>query len=214
MDKIAILGGGGFCREVKCLIDDINAKNSTFELVGYYDDAKDIKKTNGIKYLGKIEDVNDIEYPLNLVVAIADPQIKKKVINKVKNPLIEFPTLIHPSVIKSNDFVSFGKGNLICAGNILTCNILIKDFVTINLSCTIGHDTVIQDYCSLMPNVNVSGEVLINEQVYIGTGATIINRIKVGEKTIIGAGAVVSKDLPDNCTAVGVPAKPIKFGTQ
>jgi acetyltransferase-like isoleucine patch superfamily enzyme len=35
--------------------------------------------------------------------------------------------------------------------------------------------------------------------------------MKIGNETIIGAGAVVSRTLPDNCTAVGVPAKPIKF---
>jgi acetyltransferase-like isoleucine patch superfamily enzyme len=45
----------------------------------------------------------------------------------------------------------------------------------------------------------------------VGTGAQIINLVEIGENTIIGAGAVVSKSLPANCTAVGIPAKPIKF---
>ena len=39
----------------------------------------------------------------------------------------------------------------------------------------------------------------------------IINQINIGNGTIIGAGALVHKDLPANCTAVGFPAKPIKF---
>ena len=43
------------------------------------------------------------------------------------------------------------------------------------------------------------------------SGAKIINQVMVGQYTIIGAGAVVSKDLPENCTAVGIPAKPIKI---
>lgn len=62
-----------------------------------------------------------------------------------------------------------------------------------------------------MPSVNISGEVEIGEAVYVGTGAKIINQLKIGDNTIIGAGAVVAKDLPANCTAVGVPAKVIKF---
>ena len=37
------------------------------------------------------------------------------------------------------------------------------------------------------------------------------NQIEIGENSIIGAGAVVSKSIPSNCTAVGVPAKPTKF---
>lgn len=211
MNKIAIIGGGGFCREVKCLIDDINAQAPTYDLVGFFDDSEDIKITNGIKYLGIIENINKIDYPLNLVIAIADPQIKKNIISKINNSNVAFPTLIHPSVIKSNDEVVFGEGNVICAGSILTCNIIIGNYVIINLSCTVGHDSRIDDFCSLMPNVNVSGDVVLNELVYVGTSATIINKVSIGQKTIIGAGAVVAKDLPDNCTAVGVPAKAIKF---
>jgi len=62
-----------------------------------------------------------------------------------------------------------------------------------------------------MPGVNISGEVQLGDCAYIGTGAKIINLVEIGENTIIGAGAVVSKSLPANCTAVGIPAKPIKF---
>ena len=65
-----------------------------------------------------------------------------------------------------------------------------------------------------MPSVNISGEVLIKECVYVGTGAKIINLLTIEENTIIGAGAVVAKSLPANCTAVGIPAKPIKFHNQ
>lgn len=61
-----------------------------------------------------------------------------------------------------------------------------------------------------MPSVNISGEVHIKKKVYVG-GAKIINQLTLGDNTIVGAGAVVSKSLPPNCTAVGIPAKPIKY---
>ena len=67
------------------------------------------------------------------------------------------------------------------------------------------------DYSSFMPSVNVSGEVIIGNEVYVGTGAKIINQLEIGESTTIGAGAVVSKSIPANCTAIGIPAKPINF---
>ena len=107
------------------------------------------------------------------------------------------------------DNVLVGKGCVICANTIITCDIQIKDFVTLNLSCTVGHDTILNEFSSFMPSVNISGEVVIQRCVYIGTGAKIINQLEIGENTIIGAGAVVSKSLPANCTAVGIPAKPI-----
>ena len=119
--------------------------------------------------------------------------------------------MIHPSVIIGDEHVAIGKGCIICAGSFITCNIDIKDFVILNLMCTVGHDTVINSYASFMPSVNISGEVVIHESVYVGTGAKIINQLEIGMQTIVGAGAVVSKSLPEKCTAVGIPAKPIKF---
>lgn len=210
--KIAIIGAGGFGREVKMLIDQINEVGYQYEFIGYYDDAKKIgEHINGFPILGTINDLNNLDEHISIAVAIGNPINKIKIISSLKNPKLTFETLIHPSVLIGNDDVSIGKGCIICAGNIITCNIKIKDFVIINLSCTIGHDTEIENYVSLMPGVNVSGEVILKECVYIGTGTKIINQLEIGENTIVGAGAIVANSLPKNCTAVGIPAKPIKF---
>jgi acetyltransferase-like isoleucine patch superfamily enzyme len=103
------------------------------------------------------------------------------------------------------------KGTVICTGNILTVYLSIIDYVTLNLVCTIGYSTILENFVSLMPAVNVSDEVVLKEAVYVGTGAKIINPVSVEKNTTIVAGAVVSKSLPENCTAVGIAAKPIKF---
>lgn len=212
MKNLAIIGAGGFGREVKTIIDAINKEKSQYNFVGFYDDGFP-KSTviNGFPVLGGVEDINKITGNLCIVVCIADPQIKKKIVEKINSDKIDFPTIIHPKASVSPDFVTIGKGCIICEGNIITCNIDIKDFVILNLMCTVGHDTVIESYCSFMPSVNISGEVKIENSVYVGTGAKIINLLEIGENTIVGAGAVVSKSLPANCTAVGIPAKPIKF---
>ncbi len=212
MKKIAIIGAGGFGREVKMLIDQINAVGNKYQFIGYYDDGKE-KETliNGFPVLGKVADLNNVSEEIAVALALGNPAYKKNVVALINNSKITYETLIHPSVLIGNDAVSIGKGTVICAGNIITCNIMIKDYVTINLACTIGHDTILESYVSLMPAVNVSGEVVVEEAVYVGTGAKIINQVSVGKNTTIGAGAVVSKSLPENCTAVGIPAKPIKF---
>ena len=212
MEKIVIVGAGGFGREVKMLIDQLNSKENVYEFIGYYDDGfARGTKINSNEVLGSILDLASTIEKLNVVVAIGAPDIKKKIVEKLSNPNLRFPTLIHPSVLIGNEFVSVGKGCIICAGTIITCNIVIKDFVILNLMCTVGHDSSIHSYASFMPSVNISGEVVIHEGVYVGTGAKIINQLEIGKQTIIGAGAVVSKTLPEKCTAVGIPAKPIKF---
>ncbi len=212
MKKIAIFGAGGFGREVHSLIEQINSNSQEYDFVGYFDDGIE-KNTiiNGYPVLGGITDLNKYISELDIVLAIGNPEIKRKVHEKIKNINITFPTLIHPSVLIGNrKYNHIGNGCIICAGVMITINTIINDFVILNLSCTVGHDTVIGKYTSFMPTVNISGEVNIGEGVYVGTGAKIINQIEIGNNTIVGAGAVVSKSLPSNCTAVGVPAKVIK----
>jgi len=212
MKKIAIIGAGGFGREVKTLINQINEENKIFDIIGFYDENEELpEKINGIPYLGNIENLYNFNQEIALVIAIAIPKIKKEIIKNLKNYKYDFPILIHPKTIIGKDNVTIGEGSIICAGNIITNDIQIGDFTTLNLCCTTGHDTKIGAFSSFMPSVNISGEVKMGEGIYVGTGAKIINNLEIGANTIIGAGAVVSKSLPENCTAVGVPAKPMKF---
>lgn len=212
MENIAIFGAGGFGREVHFLLERINLKKKKFNFLGYFDDGLE-KGTviNGYPVLGGLNELNYYCESICLVIALGDPSIKKKVVANITNTNISYPTLIDPSALIGDlKYNTIGKGCIICAGVIITVNIRIGDFVILNLSCTVGHDTEIGNYSSFMPTVNISGEVIIENGVYVGTGAKIINQLTIGENTIVGAGAVVSKSLPPNCTAVGVPAKVIK----
>ena len=210
MKDIVIIGAGGFGREVAWLIEDIKKVNNEWNIVGFVDDNKSIQGTeiNGYKVVGDIDWLEKQE--VFVVNAIGNPVIKKKVMDKLDGSKNKYPVLIHPSVICS-DRVSFGEGSIICAGNIITVNVEIGKHVIINLDCTIGHDANIGDYSTVLPSVNVSGFVKTEECVSVGTGSAVIQGVNIGRNTVVGAGAVVVKDLPANCTAVGSPAKPIKF---
>lgn len=210
MKDIIIIGAGGFGREVAWLIEDINKINPIWNVVGFVDDNKDIQgeEINGYKVVGDTEWLKEQEF--NVVNAIGNPIVKKKVMDRLLKSENVYPTIIHPSVICSN-LVNIGEGAIICAGNILTVNINIGKHTIINLDCTIGHNVAIGDYSTILPSVNISGFVKIDECVSVGTGTAIIQGIKIGKNTIIGAGSVVVNDLPTNCTAIGAPAKPIKF---
>ena len=148
---------------------------------------------------------------VEVVVAIGNPVIKRKIIAEIKNGVkdVRFATLIEPNAL-IGDYVSIGEGSIICAGTIVTTDIKIGNHVTINLDCTIGHDAIIEDYCTIAPSVNVSGNVLVKEGTDIGTGSTIIQGVNIGEWSIIGAGAVVIREVPTNTTSVGNPSRVIK----
>ena len=213
MKDLIIIGASGFGREVAWLVERINSKEPTWNLLGFIDDNDDIQgqKINGYAVLGKSEDVSKYTGAY-FVCAIGASKTREKVINQVKgiNPDIKFGTVIDPSVEMSN-LVTVGEGTIICAHTIITVNVEIGSHVIINLDCTVGHDAVIQDFVTLYPSVNVSGITNIGYCSELGTGMQIIQGKTVGNYSIVGAGAVVVKDIPDKCTAVGSPAKPIKF---
>lgn len=216
MKDIAIFGAGGFGREVQMLIEDINKEKKIWNIIGFFDDGyKKGEIINNIPTLGGIGELNAWDSKLSLAVAIGNPETKQKIIQNINNAMIDFPTLIHPSaIIGNNEYLKIGRGCIICAGCIITTNIEIKDFVILNLACTVGHDTIIGKHSSFMPTCNISGEVNIGECVYCGTGAKIINQMNVGANSVIGAGAVVITDVPNNAVIAGVPAvvKKIKGG--
>lgn len=213
MKDIAIFGIGGFGREVLTLIQEINKVEPTWNVIGFFDDGYEIGyESHRLKNLGGVKELNEWKTPLAVTIAIGTPRIKRAILSNIKNSLIEYPTLIHPTVIIGDkDYVKIGKGCIFCAYTVITCDVEVGNFVILNLACTLGHDTIVKDFCAFMPTCNISGECVIEEGVYCGTGVKIINQTSIGAETIVGAGAVVIKTLPARCTAVGTPAKAIKF---
>lgn len=206
MKDIVIIGAGGFGREVAWLIEDINKRKSEWNIKGFVDDNESIQghEINGYKVIGNTNWLK--EQKLYVVSAIGDPIIKKLIIEKLYGSKNKYPVLIHPSVIYSNS-VSFGEGSIICSGNIITVNINIGKHVILNLGSTIGHDSKIGDYSTVLPSSNISGCVKIGECVSVGTKAAIIQGVSIINNTVIGAGTVVIKDIKESGTYIGVPAK-------
>lgn len=213
MKDLIIVGTGGFGREVAWLVDRINERTATWNLLGFVDDNESLHGTivNGYPVLGGCGCLGEYS-DAYIVCAVGASKTRKKIIEKI-NTLLESPkyaTLIDPTVQMSN-LISVGEGTIICANSVLTVNVTIGNQVIINLACTIGHDAVLQDFVTLYPTVNFSGNSVAMECVELGTGTQVIQGKTIGECAIVGAGSVVVKDIPANCTAVGCPAKPIKF---
>jgi sugar O-acyltransferase (sialic acid O-acetyltransferase NeuD family) len=211
MKDLVIFGASGFGREVAWLVERINNISPEWNLLGFMDDDDSIQGTyiNGYKVLGKTEDVKRYTDSY-FVCAIGSSKVRESIINNLKqiNPNIKFGILIDPSVEISNTVI-VGEGSILCAHTIATVNITIGKHVIINLDCTIGHDAIINDFATIYPSVNISGTTCIGYCSELGTGTQIIQGKKIGDYSIVGAGAVIIKDMPDNCTIVGVPAKPI-----
>lgn len=181
------------------------------ELRGFVDDNSTLWGTviDGYEIHGGIDWLAS-QGNLWCVCAIGVSKVRKKVIEKARQyQNIQFATLIDPSV-QMSERIEIGEGSIICARSLLTVDIRIGEHVIINLACTVGHDACLANYVTLYPSVNISGFANIGECAELGTGMQIIQGKNIGANSIIGAGAVVIKDIPNNCVAVGSPAKVIE----
>lgn len=207
-NKLIIVGGGGFSREVIWLARDCPDQ---WDIIGILDDNHDMYGQTfcGVKVIGSIADC--INYPdTSFVIAVGSPRTRKTIVNRMQSYRdVVFATLIHSSVLKS-EYVEIGDGSIITAGCILTTQITLGQHSIVNLACTIGHDVVAGDFCTLAPKVAVSGNVVFGDGVEVGTGSTIIQGLSLGQGSFIGAGAVVSKDIISNVLAAGCPARQVK----
>ncbi|GAC43770.1 acetyltransferase [Paenibacillus popilliae] len=105
---------------------------------------------------------------------------------------------------------SLGSGIAIMPGAVINAEACIQDYVIVNTGASVDHESVIGEACHVAPGSHVSGNVRVGEGSFLGTGTQVIDGMAVGAWSVLGAGAVVVRDIPDQCLAVGVPARVIK----
>lgn len=174
-----ILGSSGFAREVAGIIDAHLETSTMFEdgEISAIQQAL-IADWEGVTYIG-----------------VGSPKLKEKWAKELKETTLKTPQLIDKNAIfrDYNNSTTIGKGSIICAGTVITTNVKIGEFVTINLNCTIGHDSSIGDFSTLAPGCNISGNVHVGKLCDIGSNVTIIPGVTLPDGGIVGAGSVVIK---------------------
>lgn len=109
------------------------------------------------------------------------------------------------------NFTIFGGENNILIDETRPSLVTIGDNVCVNKGFTLlTHDWV----CAIFKEkyqdfLNSSGAVKIGNNVSFGINCTVLKGVTIGDNTFIAAGSVVTKDIPNNCVAGGIPAKVI-----
>lgn len=208
--KLCIFGAGGFGREVLDVIDAQNAKDHRFEFIGFLDDGDvdlDLLGRRGVRLLNGLSEA--VDERAAFTIGIGDTSSRRSIDERLSNAGLEPVTLIHPTASCGFD-VDIGSGSVLTAGVRMTTNIRIGRHVHLNLNCTVGHDSVINDFVSVFPGATISGSVSIGAGTTVGTGANLLPGVTIGKDAFIGAGAVVTRDVDDGQTVVGSPAKPLR----
>jgi len=206
---IGVFGAGGFGREVAWLVEQTWGDVRTVFVDG---NPAVVGTSLHDRPVWSFEQAAAAGGQIAMIVAVGKPQSRERIVAKCADAGLAFATIVHPRV-EASRWVTFGEGAVVCAGSILTVDVAVGAHVHVNLDCTVGHDVIFGDFCTLSPGVHVSGWVHFGRRVFVGTGAVFVNGtaekpLRIGDDAVIGAGAVVNRDVAPGTTVVGVPARP------
>jgi sugar O-acyltransferase (sialic acid O-acetyltransferase NeuD family) len=203
MNKLAILGASG---HGKVVAD--TAEACGWQVIEFFDDAWPGLSANGIwpvvgtsrDLFGRVQEFDGV------VVAIGDNGIRRQKLAELKAVGAELPALIHPSsIISRHAFI--GSGAVVFASVVVNAYASVGEGSILNTGCSVDHDCVLGICVHISPGARLAGAVEVGDSSWIGIGACIRQVLKVGSNVIVGAGAVVVRDISDNMTVVGVPAR-------
>ncbi len=203
MNKLAIIGAGGHGKVVADA-----ALAAGWADIHFFDSAWPAKSNNGHwPVVGNTQHyIENMDSYDGVVIAIGMCKTREIEFQTIKSAGAQIINIIHPKATLS-PFAKIGIGVVIFAGAVINVDAVIGNNCIINTAATIDHDCILKDSIHVAPGAHISGNVTVGFGSWIGVGATIRQGIHIGEHAFVGAGAVVVKDIPNNITVVGNPAK-------
>lgn len=201
MSKLVIFGAGGHAK----VIADIALKNG-YEIAGFLDDNDSVKEVLGYPVLGKIADCIKFKDTCVFAIGIGNNAVRKMIFEKYSD--FEYPTLIHPSACVGIE-TKIGKGTVVMPLVVVNACAEIGDFTVLNSGCVVEHDCRVGDFTLIAPNTTLCGVVSVGNSVWMGAGSSVNPTVKICDNVIVGSGGVVTKDITEPGTYVGVPVNKI-----
>ncbi|OUL63671.1 acetyltransferase [Flavobacterium sp. AJR] len=211
MKNLIIIGARGYGREVHDLAKQCSGYNTEYVLKGFLDDKSDAL-AGFENYPEIISSVESYEIQENdvFVCALGSVKWKKHYVELILDKGGKFINLIHPSVILNTNAV-IGNGLIAFMNSNISNDCVIEDFVTIQGFVGLGHDTKLGKWSHLNAYCFTGGFVVLEEEVCLNTRATILPNVVVRKGATVGAASLVIRNVKENTTVFGVPAKKLEF---
>lgn len=218
MKDLYIIGAGGFTMEVLFLIDRFY-KNKWKNIYIIDDNSDKIgSKIRNVDVISNVNDFimkckNEVNIERDVLIVINNPRVRKNIVDlllegKIK---INFPNLIDGTLIFDEEYSKMGKGNIIMDFVGITGNVNIGDFNIIGARSGIGHDSTIGNFNTFSPRVSISGNVKIGNCNAFGLNSAILQNKSIGDNNDIWSYTMILKNIKNNCTYFGMPAKKIQI---
>ena len=173
-----------------------------FEITGYFDVKKKLNPYN-LKFLGSDNNTNNSG---QMFICVGDNKLRKTIYSRTSNTKLLSTSIIHPNSTISSDF-NVNPQTFISAHVLINPKVIIGKGCIINSASVLEHECKIGDFTHIAPNVTLCGNVTIGNNCFIGAGAIIIQGVTIGNNVTVGAGSIVLKNVKNNCTVYGNPAR-------
>jgi len=209
LNSLLILGAGGHGK----VVAETAIATGDYSQIAFLDDNCNCKETTE-KILGWPV-LNYFSYALSddcrakfslAVVALGHAPTRLKWLKILTAASYDCPVLIHPKAWVSPS-ASISMGSVVFAQAAVQSEADIGIGAILNTGCGIDHDVRLGAGVHICPGAYLAAEVQVGDCSWIGIGASVIQQIRIGADVTIGAGAAVVTDLPDEVTAVGIPAR-------
>ena len=208
MKRLHIIGAGGLAKEIVGYI--LGEKHKRYEITGCWANEPFNNSDFNIFYRGSVDSFKKVFSDGDCVlIAIANTITRRKVYEELRNLNLVFETYIHPSC-EISQFAIIGKGCILLPHTILAGDPTLRDFIFMNTEVVIGHDVVIDNFCSLFPRVEICGDCVIEANCVFGINATVLPTVKVKKNSMVDAFSVLRQSFSDSALFVGNPAKPVR----
>ena len=213
MNKLIIVGAGGFGREALQWALQSNDNNVKWKIVGFVSDNLDILQGKNCAFpiLGRAlswQPKSDERF----VIAIANPKHKEMLVDILTTKGAIFENIIHRTAILFPT-TKLGQGVILCPHVIVSDSVVIGNHVMINNNSCIGHDTYVGDYTTINSLCDITGNVSVGKGVFISSSVNVTPRCNIGDHAYICAGSVVVNNIRQNTRVFGVPARKFEIKT-
>lgn len=143
------------------------------------------------------------------ILGVGENKIRLNVAEKVEALNEQILQVIHPTASVSES-VSLGRGIFIAKHASVNPLAQLGNFAILNTGSIVEHECVIGEAAHIAPGAVLAGSVRVGALSFIGANAVVKQGVQIGNNVTVGAGAVVIRDIADNETWAGNPAKRIR----
>ena len=207
--RIVLIGGGGHCKVVLEVLE----KLGDYEVHGISDLPERVDQLilNGYK-INMVDLDLEALYPKVRYAFVSHGEsldLRRRLFELARSIGYDLPALVSPNASVSA-YSQLGCGTLAMHHVVVNASSKIGANVILNTGAIVEHDSQIGDHSHIAPGAVLCGSVRVGEMTLVGANSVIIPGVHVGHNVVLGAGSVVIRDIPDNVSMAGNPARVIR----